>query len=162
MSNSFMDTTTHNGFNACLTDYLREVICKCPRCAQRAVIRASSRYALPWIPTDVSFTCTSCVLRHGWPIPTWESDFVHFNPSDEREPYFGYSLWAVGRIGKDNLAILNTEHAKDLAAFVGATDRPRPQNSKWSMVNRFPKWILLRKNRDRVLTLIAELQASLE
>lgn len=157
-----MAKTEHHGFNACLTDYLRIVFCKCPRCGERSVIHAESRYAIPWQPTNVSFTCPSCTLRHGWPIPNWNSDFANFNPANGCEPYFGYTIWAVGQLGNNILAILNHQHADDVSAFVGLTDRPRPANSKWSMVNRLPKWMLLGKNRERVLELIAELRASLE
>ncbi|MBL8186752.1 MAG: hypothetical protein JNK38_02020 [Acidobacteria bacterium] len=149
-------------FNACLTDYLREVFCQCPRCGKRARIQASARVAMPWLPTDVTFLCTHCVLRHGWPLPQWQSDFINFHPGEGREPYFGYPLWAIGNIGSNSLAILNTEHASDLIAYVSASDRPRPKNTKWAMVNRLPKWVLLRKNRDRVLALIKELKKSLE
>lgn len=157
-----MTKAQHHGFNACLTDYLRVVFCKCPRCGKRSMIQAESRYAIPWQPTDVSFTCASCTLRHGWPIPNWKSDFANFNPANGCEPYFGYTVWAVGQLGNHVLAILNRQHADDLSAFVALTDRPRPANSKWSMVNRLPRWILLGKNRERVIRLIAELRASLE
>lgn len=156
-----MNDASELRFNAALTDYLREVVCKCPRCGGRAVIRADARYAIPWMPTDVSFVCASCVYRHGWPASNWTSDFPGFDPADGREPYFGYELWAVGQIGIRTLAILNEQHADDLAECVARTDRPRPKNSKWSAVNRLPKWVLLAKNRQRVLALIVELRSSL-
>ena len=156
-----MTTSEHHGFNACLTDYLRVVFCKCPRCANRAVIQAESRYAIPWHPINVRFTCPSCAFHHDWPAPTWESDFANFDPANSREPYFGYTIWAVGQIGGDVLAILNHQHADDLSAFVILENRPRPQNSKWSMVNRLPKWVLLGKNREKVVGLIAQLRALL-
>jgi hypothetical protein len=149
-------------YNAALTDYLREVICKCPRCGQRARIQATARCAIPWRPTNVTFICAHCVLHHGWPIAEWESDFENFNPSEGREPYFGYELWAIGNLGNKILAILNKEHANELASFIAASDRPRPENTKYAMVNRLPRWIILRKNRDQVLRLIRKLKDMLE
>ena len=61
-------------------------------------------------------------------------------------------------VGKNNLALLNREHAADLEAFIGEIDRPRPKSNKWSMLNRLPKWMLLKKNRHRVLGAIHKLK----
>jgi hypothetical protein len=94
-------------------------------------------------------------------VPAWKSDFFNFKPAKGLEPYFGYSIWAMGVIGKNNLAVLNTKHADDLAAFIGSMDRPRPENTKWSMVNRLPKWMHLKKNRSRVLAAIGRLKTML-
>ena len=147
--------------NAQLSDYLREIVCKCPKCGQRAAICAESNMAWPWHPKRVSFTCPCCVLQHGWPVAGWTSDFTNFKPAKGREPYFGYQIWAMTVVGKNNLALLNREHAADLEAFIGEIDRPRPQNTKWSMLNRLPKWMLLKKNRHRVLGAINKLKISL-
>ena len=149
-----MCTAEFPRLNACLTDYLREIVCKCPNCASKALIRADSKYAMPWDPFDVSFVCPNCTFHHGWPAPSWKSDFHAFNLSNTIEPYFGYSLWASETVSQNVIGILNLQHANDLSLFISATDRPRPENSKWAMVSRLPRWMLLAKNRDRVLRAI--------
>lgn len=154
-----MPPSSHHGFNACLTDYLRLVYCQCPRCGDRGLIQAEAPYAIPWKPTGVVFTCPACAHGHGWPLAAWTSDFERFDPAGGVEPYFGYRLWAVGHHGEHALAILNLQHADDLAAYLGLKLRPRPANAHWAMVNRLPRWMLLARNRERVLRLIAELRA---
>lgn len=81
-----MPPSSHHGFNACLTDYLRLVYCQCPRCGERALIRAEAPYAIPWKPTHVVFTCPACAHRHGWPLAAWTSEFESFVPT-RRTPW---------------------------------------------------------------------------
>jgi hypothetical protein len=138
-------------YNATLTDYLREVHCVCPSCGGHAYIRAEAKYAIPWKPTNVKFTCTNCARREDWPSGNWKSNFEAFDPSNEHEPYFGYKLYFPRIICGKNISILSLEHAKDIAEYIAAYDRPSPQNSKWAMVNRLPKQLKLAKNRETVL-----------
>jgi hypothetical protein len=150
-----MKPTHPHGFNASLTDYLREVYCVCPSCSSPAVIRANSQYAFQWVPTEVKFTCTHCPFRIDWPSPQWVSRFDAYNPSDAVEPYFGLSLLAVEQVAGHTLAVLSPSHADDLAHFVRSRHRPRPKNSKWAMVNRLPTWVKLSRNRAKVLRAIS-------
>ena len=156
-----MTATEFPRINACLTDYLREVCCKCPRCQGRAIIRADSKYSMPWNPIDVSFVCPNCTFHHGWPILSWTSQFDNFDLLTGIEPYFGYSLWAMETVSQNTIGVLNSQHADDLASFISATDRPRPENSKWAMVNRLPQWMLLAKNRQRVLKAVGNAKLKL-
>ena len=143
-----------HGFNARLTNYFREVHCVCPSCSSPAVIRANSRYAMPWIPTEVKFSCSRCAFRIDWPSSRWVSRFDGYDPSDAVEPYFGFSLVAVEQVAGRSLGILSPSHADDLAYFIRARHRPRPENRKWAMVNRLPTWVKLARNRVKVLKAI--------
>ena len=145
-------------FNATLTDYLREVFCICPKCGSKAIIRAESKYAIPWRPYNVSFTCLGCPNREQWPSSSWVSDFLNLNPAHGFEPYFGYQLALQADIKGTALAVLSPSHAKDIAEFVAEKNRPAPANSKWAMVNRLPKWVKLARNRDHVLRALENLQ----
>ena len=145
-------------FNATLTDYLREVFCVCPKCGSIAIIRAESKYAIPWCPYNVSFTCLSCPNREQWPSSSWASDFSDFNPAYGIEPYFGYQLALQANVKGGVLAVLNPSHARDIAEFVAEKNRLAPANSKWAMVNRLPKWVKLARNRDHVIRALENLQ----
>ncbi|BCR23989.1 hypothetical protein KAM429_41350 [Aquipseudomonas alcaligenes] len=134
-------------FNACLTDYLREVHCICPKCGGSAIITADSKCAIPWRPFDVKFTCPTCPYRAEWPHPSWKSIFESYNPSDGKEPYFGFNLLAVEQVGGRPLAILSPAHGRDIEYFVSASHRPSPANTKWSMISRLPTWVKLARNR---------------
>ncbi len=148
----------HGKFNAALTDYLREVYCICPKCGSQAIIRAQSKYAIPWNPYDVCFTCLGCPNREKWPSSSWASDFSSFNPANGFEPYFGNQLALQTSVKGQVLAALNPVHAKDIAEYVAAENRPAPINSKWAMVNRLPTWVKLAKNRNIVIRALDELQ----
>jgi hypothetical protein len=146
-------------YNATLNDYLREVHCVCPKCAGNAVITASSKYALPWQPFDVSLVCHTCLHREAWPSSNWQSDFINYNPANGIEPYFGYTLLLQISIKGQSFSVFSPAHAVDIAEYIEATDRPSPANSKWSMVNRLPKWVKLARNREAVLQALNKLKS---
>ncbi len=154
--------TEHGKYNATLNDYLREVICVCPKCGGPARITADSKYALPWDPYDVKFICLKCAHRATWPSKRWQSDFVNFNPSNGYEPYFGCQLYFQEKVGQEILMVFSRTHAEELAEYIEAEDRPSPGNSKWAMVNRLPKWVKLAKNRTSVLRALSRIQAKME
>jgi len=154
--------TEHGKYNATLNDYLREIICVCPKCDGPAKITARSKYSLPWNPYEVKFIYLKCPQRESWPSQKWESDFVSYNPSDGYEPYFGYTLYLQENVGQNNLIAFSKKHAEDLAEYIEAEDRPSPENSKWAMVNRLPKWVKLAKNRASVLKAINRMQVKIE
>lgn len=111
------------------------------------------------LPSQASFPRPRIIQEHA-PSKTGHGEWVQsFDPASGIEPYFGYRLWAVGHLGEHALAVLGPQHADDLAAYLGLQLRPRPANAHWAMVNRLPRWMLLAKNRERVLRLIAELRA---
>ncbi len=138
-------------YNATLTDYLREVHCVCPSCGGHAYINAEAKYAMPWKPTNVRLICTNCARREAWPSENFKSKFENFDPRNGCEPYFGYKFYFSRIICGENISIFSPEHARDIAEYIAAHDRPSPQNSKWAMVNRLPKKLKLAKNRDTVL-----------
>ncbi|KLN66440.1 MULTISPECIES: hypothetical protein [Vibrio] len=145
-------------FNATLNDYFREVHCICPKCKGHAIITAESKYALPWRPSNVSLVCHGCAYRETWPIPSWKSDFVNYNPGSGIEPYFGYSLFFGVTIKGKTLGILSPKHANDISEYIAYALRPSPINSKWSMVNRLPKWVISAKNRSLVLKALSKIR----
>lgn len=152
----------YNKFNAGLNDYLREVICICPKCGGAAKISAESKYTLPWEPYCIKFICLNCPQRESWPSSTWKSDFINYNPSNGYEPYFGYQLYLQESVCQNNLIVFNRKHAEDLAEYIKAEHRPSPKNTKWSMVNRLPKWMKLAKNRTSVLKALSLIQVKIE
>ena len=152
----------HKKYIATLNDYLREVICVCPKCDGPARITADSKYALPWRPYDVKLVCLKCPHRESWPSQKWKSDFVHYNPSSGYEPYFGYQLYFQEPVGQNNLAIFSKKHFADLTEYIEAKHKPSPENRKWSMVNRLPKWIKLSKNRTAVIRALNRIKTKIE
>jgi len=138
-------------YNATLTDYLREVHCVCPSCGGHARITAEAEYAIPWEPTNVRFICTNCARRETWPSEKFKSKFEGFDLRNGFEPYFGYKFYFSRIICGEIVSIFSQDHAKDIAEYISAHDRPSPQNSKWAMVNRLPKQFKLAKNRDAVI-----------
>ena len=158
-----MKASTDNGkYNATLNDYLREVICVCPKCGGPARITAKSKYAIPWNPTNVMFICLKCPNRQTWTSQPGKTDFANYNPSDGNEPYFGYPLYLQEKVVQHVLVAFSKKHVEDLVEYIAAKDRPSPENSKWAMVNRLPKWVKLAKNRTPVLKALNQMQKRIE
>ena len=65
-------------------------------------------------------------------------------------------------MGRNHLAVFSRRHAQDLIDYIGADDGPSPENSKWAMVNRMPKWMKLVKNRGTVLKALNRLLVKME
>lgn len=146
-------------FNATLNNYLREVHCECPKCGESSIISAESKYSMPWRPYNVLLSCKNCMHRQNWNEEKDYTYFVNFNYSDGIEPYFGYQLTNHISIKGNPLSIFSPKHALDIAEYIEAEDRPHPENSKWSMVNRLPKWVKLAKNRKVVLKALSKIIA---
>ena len=148
--------------NATLNDYLREIICVCPKCSAPARITAKSDVSIPWQPYDVKLLCLRCPHRETWPSQKWKSDFINYSPSDGYEPYFGYQLYFQQNVGRNTLIVFNKKHADDLVEYLETENRPSPSISKWAMVNRLPKWTKLEKNRDLILRALYKMQIKSE
>ncbi len=144
-------------FNASLNNYLREVHCICPKCGGNSIISAGSEYSMPWVPFNVKFICLNCTYRSTGYESKDSMHFVNFNYAEGLEPYFGYQLRFHINIKGHPLFIFNLKHAEDIVEYVAVEDRPNPENSKWSMVNRLPKWVKLSKNRKAVLKSLTRL-----
>ena len=145
-------------YNAFLNDYLREVHCVCPKCGGKGVIYAESKYSMPWFPFNIRFICGNCSHRITIKHKLNFRRFTKYNPAWGFEPYFGYALRNQIKIKGHTLCLLSPEHAQHIAHYVAAKDRPSPQNTKWAMVNRLPKWVKLAKNRRIVLNKLSKLE----
>ena len=143
-------------FNATLSDYLREVHCDCPKCGENSIILAKSKYSMPWVPYDVNLTWQSCTYRETSANNLSHEHFINFNYSAGVEPYFGYQLTHHLNIKGNPLSIFSPKHATDISEYIESENRPRPENTKWAMVNRLPKWLKLAKNRQIVLKALAK------
>ena len=113
---------------------------------------------MPWNPYDVVLTCKSCMYRKIWDESKDHMHFINFNYSEGIEPYFGYQLTNHINIKGNPLSIFSPKHALDIAEYIEAEDRPNPENAKWSMVNRLPKWVKLAKNRKIVLKALSKVR----
>ena len=161
-------------WNQTLNFYLTDVYCLCPRCSACAIARAPrSRYEMPWQPASARVTCTRCSFVASNDSPAAVHIFgvdvgagrLRSTASPSRhitDPYFGLPLFLVTTCRSHTLFAINPTHVRDIRAFLSLALRPRPANTKWSMVNRLPHWLKLARNRSLVLRALRRLELRAE
>ena len=89
----------------------------------------------------------------------WIEDRSAGKPLD---PYFGFPLWLQEETCGDIFWAYNKDHLQALKAYITASYRERPRDSKWSMMTRLPKWIKSARNRDALLKSIEKMELKLD
>ena len=139
-----------------LWSFAREILVHCPRCGERASVRAESpaEGGLPpyWEPRRLA--CLSCGFVDHWAM-LWSVDGryripPHFGGPDD--PYFGLPLWLVTDCRGHVLWAYNAQHLDLLEAYVSARLRERAAfPGGMTLVERLPAWIKDSKHRSDVL-----------
>ena len=133
----------------------------CPHCATcgyrllgiRLKATASNR-----LPATKAVNCPSCHQQTNVDIK-WDLDRHSGGAVD---PNFGCTLWLQIPCSGHILWAYNQKHLLDLKSFIGSSFRDGRNRSKYSMVTRLPRWMIIAKNRDVVLRCIEKLEARID
>lgn len=157
------------------TDFIGDVLVKCPRCAQRAVVQTPGYPQHDWerYENEVRFSCFHCgkairlntipkqtifVNAKGQPV---QARVLH-GENSRTDPFFRFDLWLVRRCLDDVIWAYNEAHLQFLEEFIAAPLRRRPPQAKYqynhSIGSRLPRWMTSAKNRQQVLRAIRELK----
>lgn len=148
-----------------LEDFLGHILVVCPRCGHRADVLprgdAVPEAALnPPLFLPRRLICQSCGVTRDWQGHTVR---LHGGSGPPRDAYFQCPLYLVDACGGQVLWAYNLDHLSLIERHVRATLRQhqRGDPAGWgngSLVNRLPRWMILAKNRRRVLAAIARLR----
>ena len=133
----------------------------CPHCATcgyrllgiRLKTTASSK-----LPATKAVPCPSCHQQTNIDIK-WDLDRHSGGAVD---PVFGYTLWLQIPCSGHILWAYNQKHLLDLKSFIRSSFRDGRNRSKYSMVTRLPRWMIIAKNREVVLRCIEKLEARID
>jgi len=77
---------------------------------------------------------------------------------ETRDQYFGYDFWYKTNFKNNCFWAFNLEHLNEIQEYVLAEVRKRHLGKYQSMVEKLPKWIGNKKNRDDLLKIISKLK----
>lgn len=134
-----------------------EVLIECPRCGKCATHKPVTRDAdtRNWFAPR-RLVCPHCGLTRDWQE---KQIYRSWRESPARDDNFNEALWIRGSFGANEIWAYNWRHLKLIEKYVAAIHRQHIRDGKtgWankSFVNRLPKWIGSRKNRDDILATI--------
>jgi hypothetical protein len=133
---------------------------RCPSCARCATVRGpGGRFELGkrW-----RLTCGSCGLAK-------VREFSSGKSGEAADPVFGCALWLQTGCGGQTLWAFGPGHLTHIEAFVRAElreclrlDHLPGCRCNGSLASRYPRWMILRTNRQRVLRACGRLRRLLE
>ncbi len=131
---------------------------KCPHCNSLAIVTRSDRSKKD-IFAARKFSCKICGAAKD------NSNRNIISISENKDPYFNYSLWLSAPCSNNILWAYNLEHLNFIEEFVRGKLRETPPDpiygySNQSLFSRLPKWIQSRKNRDKILKVIEKMKQS--
>ena len=93
----------------------------------------------------IDFNCSTCNQTHQY-------DLEHtYGNNIGLDPYFGIELFYNKMIKGNLLWVINYDHCKKLISYIGSDLRDDSTREKWSMISNLPKWMILSKNRQKIL-----------
>lgn len=134
-----------------LQSFLDEFLVECPSCSKVARITV-----LVELKPQANLTCLACGHVSSKLIRQKRGLTILGAPID---PYFHLPLWLKADCCGERLWAYNRRHLAFLKEFVGAKLRDVGTTGHRNLGNKLPKWMLLAKNRDDVLRVIARLEA---
>lgn len=130
----------------------------CPNCGSKWLEAELKLQSGKPSENAVEATCKVCHQTSYLNLNWTQDDY----PNEPFDPFFKFPLWlqtsCVGQI----LWTYNKKHLDYLKSYVEADLRDDDFRMKWSMISNLPKWIILAKNRDKVLKAIVKLNKKLE
>jgi ribosomal protein S27AE len=135
-------------------NFVDDILVVCPRCTKTALVRLGADQ------THARLICSHC--GH---TKTKLAD--QYGVGDAADPYFAIPLWLQTSVTNHTLWAYNSRHLRFLREYIQATDRRRPSRKPADPLNkllasRLPRWIVLGKNRDRLLAALDELEKKLD
>jgi hypothetical protein len=130
----------------------------CSTCGYRLLgIRLKAK-ASGRLPQTKAVNCPACHQQTNVDLQ-WDIDR---HSSGAIDPNFGCKLWLQIPCGGNILWAYNEKHLSDLKSFIGSSFRDGRNRSKYSMVTRLPRWMIIAKNRGVVVRCIEKLEARID
>ena len=138
---------------ATIWNFVGEVLVVCPRCTKTALVRLDAD------ETHARLSCSQC--GH---VKT--KSIGQYRVGEATDPYFHIPLWLQTPVTNHILWAYNSRHLEFLREYIQATNRRRPPRKPADPLNtllasRLPRWIVLAKNRNRLLAALTELEKKL-
>ena len=76
-----------------------------------------------------------------------------------KDQYFGLDFWYMTNFKSNCFWAYNLDHLNEIEYYVSAEIRKRHLGEYQSMVEKLPKWVSSKKNRDEILNAITKLKS---
>lgn len=141
----FQDDGTH------ISQFLDVVSVICPKYQKQAkVLSEGTGY---WHQKSHTLICLHCSFKQ-------IHDRSHMAIGGAFDPFFKLPLWFTTTVRGNFLWAYNRQHLVFIKQLVQADLREKPFGHNYVLANRFPKWILAKKNRSHVIKAIDRLLKS--
>ena len=150
-------------------DFIKDIFVICPKCEQKAIVKASEFSFGKTNENDVRFVCSSCgyskILSEKPSSIIYSSNEKiisgrHYFVGGGIDPFFHLPLWLSENLNGNLFWAYNTEHIEFLENHIQAKLRERNgiEYRNKSIGSRLPKWMTSKKNRELVLKTIEKLK----
>jgi len=135
--------------------FILKINVNCPNCGIKIENRIGN---IKEKKSKVSIKCKNCSETNSFK-PRYVEEYEEFDTANGViEPVFGCELWYWSRFKGESFWATNSEHLNDIKNYVKAKVRVRSGKDYTTMVEKLPKWISNKKNRDAILKLINKLE----
>lgn len=158
-----------NAYQTLTYDFIKDVLVECPKCEQKAIVKASKYSFGEHNDEDVRLICTSCgynkmLIEKPTSILYVSNRKIirgrHLYIGGSIDPFFHLPLWLTAEVNGHLLWAYNLDHLDFLEKHISARLRERDTNEKRnkSLGSRLPKWMTSKKNRELLLRAIKRLK----
>jgi len=150
-------------------NFIKDILVVCPKCEQKAIVKASEFSFEITDENDVRLVCASC--GHSKILSEKPTEIIH--SSNEKiisgrhyfigggiDPFFHLPLWLTENLDGNLFWAYNIEHIEFLENHIQAKLRERNtfEYRNKSIGSRLPRWMTSKKNRELVLKTIEKLK----
>jgi len=158
-----------DAYQATTYDFINDILVVCPKCEQKAIVKATNFSFGKTNENEVRFVCSDCgnskILSEKPHIIVYTSNQEiimgrHYFVGGGIDPFFHLPLWLTENINGNLFWAYNLEHIEFLENHIQAKLRERNGNEfqNKSIGSRLPKWMTSKKNREIVLKTIEKLK----
>lgn len=150
-------------------DFIKDVLVICPKCEQKAIVKASEFSFGKMDENDVRLVCSNCghskILSEKPSVIVYSSNEKiisgrHYFVGGGIDPFFHLPLWLSENLSGNLFWAYNIEHIEFLENHIQAKLRERNgiEYRNKSIGSRLPKWMTSKKNRELMLKTIEKLK----
>ncbi|MEP1489910.1 MAG: hypothetical protein ABJK28_15930 [Algibacter sp.] len=135
--------------------YKVELNCYCSHCASELKV------IIPDVNEKkelIAVKCSNCGETENYPPRNVEQQWMCQDIGKPSDGYFGLPLWLTESFRGNNFWALNYQHLEYLKEYISAELRERNGRVQWTLVEKLPDWMKSRKNRDKIVKLITDLE----
>lgn len=135
--------------------YSVELNCHCPHCSEEISVK------IPRVnekKETISIKCSNCGKTENYKPRNIEQQLQYIENGKPSDYYFGLPLWLTSNFRGNDFWAFNNEHLLYLKEYIQAELREKNGRTHWTMVEKLPEWMKSRKNREKLIKLITELE----